>query len=47
MSDLEGVADIVLRDEPGRCVPCECCDGEGAVDDQVCRACDGWGWREP
>jgi len=58
MGDSEGVADIVLGDEPSRSVPCECCDGEGVVticgtparsvlDERVCQACGGWGWREP
>ncbi len=29
-----------------RSVPCECCE-DGVVDGRPCRACDGFGWREP
>lgn len=41
------VAEIVLGEDDERSVPCEACNCEGVVADHVCRACDGWGWREP
>lgn len=54
-----GIEEIVFG-EGERSVPCEACDGEGAVQLErvstteetidlmrVCKACGGFGWREP